>query len=130
MRRSLLLLVLLGLLGGCNSAPPASSSQGSDKSEELKSVMTTAFTGLELYAADHSDSYPEKLEELVPKYLDELPHDPADNQPLVYQKTETGFLLSASAEYNNAEKGFPQMDNFGFFAMKSADFPSPDSEDL
>ncbi len=36
---------------------------------------------------------PEKLEELVPQYLEQVPIDPFDNQPIRYQRTQPGYLL-------------------------------------
>ncbi len=36
---------------------------------------------------------PERLEELVPDYLPELPLDPFSGRPLVYRKTRDGYLL-------------------------------------
>ena len=47
---------------------------------------------LQLYHAQHGN-YPEKLNVLVPDYLDELPKDPFSNQPFVYQKKGTGYVL-------------------------------------
>ena len=36
---------------------------------------------------------PERLEELVPQYLDQVPLDPFDNQPIRYRRTNPGYLL-------------------------------------
>jgi hypothetical protein len=36
---------------------------------------------------------PERLDELVPKYLAATPVDPFSNQPLVYRRGDTGYLL-------------------------------------
>ncbi len=36
---------------------------------------------------------PEKLEELVPQYLKEVPIDPFDGNPIRYRRTEPGYLL-------------------------------------
>ncbi len=36
---------------------------------------------------------PEKLEELVPKYLEQVPIDPFDGQPIRYQRTQPGYVL-------------------------------------
>jgi hypothetical protein len=43
----------------------------------------------------HSETqhWPETLEALVPKYLDKLPHDYLNNEPLRYKLTEDGFLM-------------------------------------
>ncbi len=87
--------------------------------------MTESFSGLELYAYDHSQKYPDQLEQLVPKYLDARPHDPKTGRPLAYQRLANGYLLSTDGDYsaNGAEPGYPRMDQDGFFALKAADFP-------
>ena len=36
---------------------------------------------------------PERLEELVPQYLKEVPIDPFDGKPIRYKRTEPGYLL-------------------------------------
>jgi len=36
---------------------------------------------------------PDTLPELVPSYLDAIPEDPFDEQPLRYRKTETGYIV-------------------------------------
>jgi hypothetical protein len=52
--------------------------------------------------------------------------DPLSASPLDYFKTERGYIISSSGDYGDAgaEKGFPQMDQDGFFALKASDFPS------
>ncbi len=36
---------------------------------------------------------PEKLEELVPQYLEQVPIDPFDGQPVRYRRTQPGYVL-------------------------------------
>lgn len=84
--------------------------------------MTTAFSALEMYASDNALAYPESLEVLIPKYLDAVPVDPVGEKSIGYLKNENGFILSASGEYAGADKGFPQMNQDGFFARTAADF--------
>ena len=36
---------------------------------------------------------PDKLEELVPRYLEQVPIDPFDGQSIRYQRTPPGYLL-------------------------------------
>lgn len=115
MRWTLCLLLLL--IGGCSG-----SGTPTVGTEELKKEMTSVFSALEMYALDHQQVYPENLAELTPKYLDKVPNDPVGGQPLGYAKIEDGFLLSASGAYGG-EKGFPQMNHHGFWALKAADFP-------
>jgi hypothetical protein len=51
---------------------------------------------------------PERLDELVPKYLAAIPVDPFSNQPLVYRRGDTDYLLysvGADGEDNGARFG-------------------------
>lgn len=126
MKRILVLLLLGFTVLGCNTQEisPQGRPAGSGDLEKVKVEMTSLFGALEMYAHDHALVYPESLEPLLPKYLDALPKDPMNQQPLIYQKTERGYLLSTSADYSSAgaERGFPQMDQDGFFALKESDF--------
>jgi hypothetical protein len=38
-------------------------------------------------------SIPGQLADLVPKYLEQIPIDPFDGQPIRYRRTEPGYLL-------------------------------------
>jgi hypothetical protein len=130
MRRAFLLLLLVGLLAGCGGAGGGGGRPaGQGDIDKIKMAMTTTFSALEMYAHDHSLTYPDEMKVLVPKYLDALALDPRNGQPLSYQKTERGYLISASADYSSAgaAKGFPQMDQDGFFALKASDFPSEET---
>ncbi len=88
--------------------------------------MTAVFSALEMYAHDHSLTYPDTTSPLVPKYLDKLPSDPLTGRPLGYQRTERGYLLLSQGDYGGAgaEAGYPRMDQDGFFALKATDFPT------
>ncbi|MCS6866365.1 MAG: hypothetical protein RMJ56_15005 [Gemmataceae bacterium] len=46
-------------------------------------------------AAYHNDNgkYPDKLTDLAPKYLAQVPHDGFSGQPLIYKPTAQGYLL-------------------------------------
>jgi len=41
---------------------------------------------------------PERLEELVPQYLEEVPTDPFDGRPIRYRRTDPGYLLYSILE--------------------------------
>jgi hypothetical protein len=41
---------------------------------------------------------PERLEELVPRYLPAVPSDPFDGNPLRYRRTEPGYCLYSISE--------------------------------
>lgn len=126
MRRPLVLLLLLCLGAGCarGATPGVAATEAS--LETVKGKMTTVFAGLEMYAHDHSLAYPDTIDALIPKYLDALPSDPVGGQPLLYEKTERGYLIKASGDYSaaGAAPGFPRMDQDGFFALREDDFPS------
>ncbi|MBC7784644.1 MAG: hypothetical protein H7144_12470 [Burkholderiales bacterium] len=60
-----------------------------------KREAAAAALAMRLYAIDHGNKLPEKLDELVPKYLPRLPRDYlADNQPLKYRAGEKAILWS------------------------------------
>jgi hypothetical protein len=119
------------LLAGCGAASGAHGRPaGEGDLNKIKVAMTGLFSALEMYAQDHSLAYPDDTKPLVPKYIDAIPRDPLNGEPLLYQKTESGYLLSSSADYTpaGAARGYPQMDQDGFFALKAADFPGEDDE--
>lgn len=124
------LLLASPLILGCqapntNHQQPATVAQR----DELKKSMTEAFGALEIYAADNSLQYPEKIENIVPKYLKTIPVDPKSGKNVVYKKTANGFRLGASGDYSSldAETGYPQMSQDGFFCNKEAEFPTIDN---
>jgi hypothetical protein len=55
---------------------------------------TQVAIALELYGRNHG-SYPNTLDQLVPEYLDEVPRDRYDGQPLRYERTDDGGVLSS-----------------------------------
>jgi hypothetical protein len=46
------------------------------------------------YKAEHG-KYPDRLEDLAPAHIPELPLDRYTDKPLVYKKTDDGYLLYA-----------------------------------
>jgi hypothetical protein len=63
---------------------------------ETKSHMRRQVTLLGLALAEyHRDfgNYPERLDALVPKYLDEVPQDAFTLKPLIYRPREDGYLV-------------------------------------
>ena len=125
------LIGLCCLLGGCAQQSSPSSTTGTpgvaseQQITELKNRMNDVFAGLEMYAADHTMSYPENLDALVPKFLDSVPTDPLSKKPISYEKTKTGFMLSATGDYSSsgAASGYPKMNQDGFFVKSEAGFP-------
>ena len=62
-----------------------------DRAEQIHRNGILA-AGLAAHFADHK-KYPEKLADLVPKYAATVPEDVFSGKPLIYKKTETGYLL-------------------------------------
>ncbi len=52
------------------------------------------------YKASHGE-YPEKLDALVPEFVSKLPLSSLDNTPFDYERSEQGFVLSATAKRTN-----------------------------
>jgi hypothetical protein len=62
-----------------------------DRSENAVRLMRTDMA-LRLYRLEKS-SYPARLEELVPQYLDSVPIDPFSEKPLIYKPQTNSYLL-------------------------------------
>jgi hypothetical protein len=66
-------------------------------SREARSLanLRLAVTGLALeqFRAAHNRRYPASLSELAPNYLDAVPEDPFDGQPLRYRTEGAGYVL-------------------------------------
>ena len=124
--RFFLLILTLAFLTGCQGPTPPAAPASADEVTELKSRMTEVFGALEMYSVDNELKYPEKLDLLIPKYLDEIPLDPVSRTPVVYETTKDGFLISASGDYSSqeAEAGYPKMNQDGFFVKKASEFPT------
>lgn len=60
--------------------------------------------GLERYRLAHGE-YPEKLETLVPGFVDKLPHDVINGQPLKYRRTSDGKFVLYSVGWNEEDDG-------------------------
>lgn len=79
--------ILVGLL-----APALEKVQtASDRGEQTQRNLQLAFV-LEGYQRE-SGHYPEKLSDLAPKHLSNIPNDLFNGRPLVYKPTANGYLL-------------------------------------
>lgn len=77
---------------------------------------------LEAFHQDHG-TWPDALNELVPRYLATLPLDPFDSQshPLRYRRTPTGYCLYSIGPDGRDDAGRPLADGeFGWW-QKSGD---------
>lgn len=79
--------------------------------------QTIAMLALELYRHDNK-KFPEQLEDLVPRYLGSVPHDPfrgdEQNLPLCYQQLDNGkdYLLYSMGLDRNDDEG--RVSEFGY----------------
>lgn len=126
LRRLLALALLLSF--ACSQPPQQETTDPALR--QLQRAMTESFSGLELYAYEHSQKYPDRLDPLVPKYLDALPIDPKTGRTLTYRRVAAGYLLGTDGDYSTsgAEPGYPRMDQDGFFALKASDFPDESAQ--
>lgn len=69
------------------------------KESRIIAQLRTARTALviERYRLQQQGNLPESLDQLVPAYLDAVPIDPADGQPLLLERLEKGFRVTAQA---------------------------------
>lgn len=51
------------------------------------------------------NQYPETLNDLIPQFIDKIPHDIIKGQPLVYKRTENGRFLLYSIGWNESDDG-------------------------
>jgi hypothetical protein len=76
-------------IGACTSgAPPGSI-------DETKRRGNIVIQALVEYHADHSN-FPNQIDELVPKYLDEIPRPDWGLRAWTYEPTGTGFILGVN----------------------------------
>ena len=59
---------------------------------------------LERYRLAHGQ-FPDSLDALMPQYLDKLPHDIMNGQPLKYRRTDDGQFILYSVGWNEKDDG-------------------------
>jgi hypothetical protein len=59
---------------------------------------------LERYRRAHAE-YPETLEVLAPQFIEKLPHDITNGQPLKYRRSEDGQFVLYSVGWNETDDG-------------------------
>jgi hypothetical protein len=78
-----------------------------DKTQALFDLHRIAIA-LERYQREHQ-TYPETLDVLVPKFLDEIPLDIfTSRDTITYQRTETSFLLYSYGQNEKDDNGNPK----------------------
>ena len=66
--------------------------------------LTRVACALERYRLAHGE-YPESLDALSPQFIEKLPHDVIDGQPLHYRRTDGGKFLLYSVGWNETDDG-------------------------
>jgi hypothetical protein len=98
---------IAGVLNGRKLRQMARSAEPPFKSKATAVRQAARLLIIELALERHvqqTGSPPESLEDLVPRYLAVVPHDPQDDRPFVYQRDATGFYrLGPSADAEQAE---------------------------
>lgn len=94
--------MLLMLIAPACSVYDASVARG----EALMSLMRLALVLEEQRLADPADGggYPQRLDELVPTFLGEIPLDPFTEKPFVYERRGDGYLLYSVGQ-NSVDDG-------------------------
>ena len=64
-----------------------------DSADRLRLLAARTACAVERWRLVHPDRLPDSLAELVPKFLDRIPVDPIDGQPLRYRKTARGYCI-------------------------------------
>ncbi len=97
MRRSVLVALMMPALGraGKNSA----------RMQTVVDHMRIACAMERQRIANGSATYPEKLDELVPQFLDELPHDPVNGQPYKYRREGSDGYVVYGVGSNEKDDG-------------------------
>ncbi len=69
--------------------------------------LNTARTALaaEYYRLDHQDQLPTSLTDLMPDYLDAVPIDPYDGQPIKYKIVDAGYIVYSIGEDKTDDDG-------------------------
>jgi hypothetical protein len=86
------------LMPAYNKVQPAA-----DRAEQAQRNQYLAFA-LAAYRADHG-RYPERLDELTPKYLAEVPRDLFSGKSLIYRPSRDGYLLDSVGANGRDEGG-------------------------
>jgi len=71
--------------------------------DQAQMEFASAAIALERYQL-FASKLPDRLDELVPSFLDSVPQDPFDGEPLRYRRTENGYLVY-SIGYNQRDDG-------------------------
>ena len=66
--------------------------------------MARVAIALERYRLAHGE-YPESLDALAPQFMEKIPHDIINGQPLHYRRTDDGQFVLYSVGWNETDDG-------------------------
>ncbi|HVK11942.1 MAG TPA: sigma-70 family RNA polymerase sigma factor [Gemmataceae bacterium] len=93
-----------------------------EKLEQVTRDFVLLWGALDLYARDHNDTMPARLEELVPRYLKELPKDPFATKATAEEKSVPAtYVMSADGWGYRYRQG--KEDSFVIHSVGLPDFP-------
>lgn len=87
----------------------------------VKKELTQLACLLKMFEIDHG-TYPERLEDLIPVYLSELPKDPFSGISMKYQKESNGYLLYSVGMNLSDDFGDVIRDRRGQIVIDSGDW--------
>ncbi len=65
---------------------------------QARFILAHTAVALAAWRLDHGpdgDEYPDRLEDLVPRYLSVVPIDPFSDKPLIYERRDDGYVLAS-----------------------------------
>jgi hypothetical protein len=91
--------------------------------EQVHRDLVLLWGGLDMYADEHNGNLPSTLDELVPKYLVELPYDPFASQQTPSAPLTQGYTRSKNGLGYRFKEGAPGNRAWVISSVGLADFP-------
>jgi len=131
MKRLIFLLLLTGLLAEAeerysfraSEAYARLSTADKQRLEQVHRDLVLLWGALEMYADDHDEDPPTTLDELVPKYLAELPSDPFATQQTASEEPTYSYTPSRNGLGYRYKKGAPGNRAWIIRSVGLPDFP-------
>lgn len=107
--------------------PEPATLPGDDKDQECAINLNYIGVGLEMWASDHEDSYPEKLSDITPDYLTTILPCPAagtDTYSSTYRSDGKTWSVHCSHHHTALGEGYPRANNLsGVSPQEGTSFP-------
>ena len=89
-----------------------------------QAFLTRLGGDLAQYARDNGGRYPASLQELVPKYIPNVPQCPRSEKPYLYEHTEAGFKVSCLGHHPGLKPGNPYTDSGRVASVEASASPA------